>query len=380
MAGLGSTMSMRLCDPMLPQLALEFDRPVTSLASVVTMFTVAYGIFSLVHGPLGDRKGKLKVVSFATLFAGLASLICALALSFEWMVVLRFATGAACAAIIPLSLAWIGDSMPDEQRQQTLARFAAATISGMILGQIIGGVFADTLGWRAAFVATALLFLIAGVRLFLFAHTRVAQLADQSSVSVIDGYVDLLRNRWMRFAILVVSIEGACAFGALAFIPTRLHLHFGLPLWHAGLVVAMFGIGGLIFSWRSRALIDSLGETGMARVGALSIGIGIFSIVWIPHWIFAVPACALAGFGFSMLHNTLQNLATRAHPAARGTAIAGFVLGLFLGQSIGISLCAVIIEHLGFEIAFALTGVTLPVLGYVVAAGFVRRAAEQPAT
>lgn len=376
MAALGSAMSMRLCDPMLPQFAAEFDRPVTSLAPIITMFTIAYGMFSLVHGPLGDRKGKLNVVARATLVAALGSAACALAVSYEWLVLLRFATGAACAAIIPLSLAWIGDTLPDNERQQTLARFAAATISGMILGQVVGGLFADTIGWRAAFAAAALLFAVAGIRLLLFARSTPVRRAEHASGKVLAGYLALLHNRWMRFAIIVVGIEGACAIGTLAFVPTRLHQQFGLPLWQAGLVVAMHGIGGLVFSWKSRALIARLGETGMARFGALALGLGLGSIVWLPHWSLALPACALAGFGFTMLHNTLQNLATQAHPSARGTAIAGFVLALFIGQSLGVALVAWMIAQFSFEAAFLVTAAILVVLGRVLAAGFVRRAGE----
>ncbi|MFK8081014.1 MAG: MFS transporter [Granulosicoccus sp.] len=378
LAAFGSSMSMRLCDPMLPLFALEFDRPVTSIAPIVTLFTIAYGIFSLVHGPWGDRRGKLNVVSWATLMAAVGSAASALAVSYEWLLALRFVSGAACAAIIPLSLAWIGDSLPSHERQQTLARFSAATISGMILGQVIGGIFADTIGWRAAFALAAVVFLIAGLRLLFFARAHQPSLTDSPSGNVVSGYLALFRNKWMRFVIVVVALEGALVVGAMTFIPTRLHLHFNLPLWQAGLVMAMNGFGGLYFSWRSKALIKRLGESGMALLGALALGTGLCSIVFLPHWLFSLPACALMGFGFSMLHNTLQNLATQAHPDARGTAIAGFVLALFIGQAVGVSLAAWSIAQIGFETTFVAIGFMLAGLGNVAASGFARRASEAP--
>ena len=127
-------------------------------------------------------------------------------------------------------------------------------------------------------------------------------------------------------------------------------------------------------------MINRLSVTGMARLGSLALGLGLFSIVWLPHWVLALPACALMGFGFSMLHNTLQNLATQAHPEARGTAIAGFVLALFIGQALGVSLVAWMIERFGFETAFMGAGLVLVVLGRVAAAGFTRRASESIVT
>ena len=59
--------------------------------------------------------------------------------------------GAAAAGVTPLAMAWIGDSVPYERRQEVLARLIGATTLGMIAGQWLGGVLADTLGWRSAF-------------------------------------------------------------------------------------------------------------------------------------------------------------------------------------------------------------------------------------
>ena len=49
-------------------------------------------------------------------------------------------SGATAAGIVPLSMAWIGDNIPYERRQATLARYLTGTILGMGAGQLIGGV------------------------------------------------------------------------------------------------------------------------------------------------------------------------------------------------------------------------------------------------
>jgi predicted MFS family arabinose efflux permease len=59
--------------------------------------------------------------------------------------------GAAAAGIIPLTMAWVGDNVPYEHRQETLARLLGATLSGMIAGQWLGAWITDALGWRYAF-------------------------------------------------------------------------------------------------------------------------------------------------------------------------------------------------------------------------------------
>lgn len=45
---------------MLPQLAEAFSKTTGQAASVVTVFTIAYGVVQLVYGPLGDYYGKYR--------------------------------------------------------------------------------------------------------------------------------------------------------------------------------------------------------------------------------------------------------------------------------------------------------------------------------
>ncbi|MEZ5659567.1 MAG: MFS transporter [Burkholderiaceae bacterium] len=365
-AAFASALSMRVCDSMLPRIAEQFARPVTDLAGVVTAFAIAYGVFSLIHGPLGDRRGKLNTISVATVVAAVGSLACWLAWSPASLIVFRFLTGAACAALIPLSLAWIGDSVSVEDRQRTLARFAAAPITGLIAGQVVGGLFADVIGWRSAFLLPAALLGFAGVRLLRTARATAAGAHRIEPTGVMAGYLSLLRNPRARFLMITVAIEGACGFGVLAFVPTYVHLRFGLPLWQAGLLVALYGFGGLAFAAQAGRIIRRLGPAGMAFIGGLCLLAGFGAVAAAPVWPAAALGCTVAGFGFTMLHNTLQTGATQAHPQARGTAIAGFAMCLFVGQSIGVATSAELVERFGFSAVFVAFASVLAVLGVVV--------------
>jgi MFS family permease len=71
--------------------------------------------------------------------------------------------GAAAAGIISLTMAWVGDQVPIERRQPVLASPLASTVTGMVAGQRLAGVFADTPGWRWGFGAGAWLFALAAM-------------------------------------------------------------------------------------------------------------------------------------------------------------------------------------------------------------------------
>src|SRR5258708_24767328 len=78
----------------------------------------------------------------------------------------RLASGATAAAIIPLSMAYIGDVVPYHNRQAVLARFLSGQILGVISGQVFGGVFGGILGWRGLFLVLGGLYLIVALLLW----------------------------------------------------------------------------------------------------------------------------------------------------------------------------------------------------------------------
>lgn len=379
---MSSSMSMRIADPMLPNLAKSFGGVATDMAGVATYFSLAYASLILIQGPLGDRMGKLNIIMWSCVVAALASLACAVAPDLSTLNTLRFVNGAACAGLIPLSLAWIGDNIPIERRQQTLASFASASIAGLVLGQASGGIFADTIGWRWAFVPPAVAYLVGAASLLLLG--RQARQA-RPTTSAAPGFADtitqtlanyrlLFSNPWARTVMICVFFEGALYFGAVAFIPTYLHEAKGIDLWQAGLIVALLGVGGLSFSVASRHLVSHLGLIGGARLGGglcagalLTIIAGV-TLDGLIGWFLIGLGCIAIGFGFTMLHNTLQTHGTQMLPEARGTAIAGFVMGLFGGQALGIALVALIIPVAGYGLSIGSLGVGIALLGLVYAA------------
>ena len=134
LAAFASMAAMRWCDALLPLLAREFGATTGQAAHTVAAFALAYGLMQFVVGPLGDRRGKIRVVSLATVVCMIGALACAVAPSLAVLTLARAATGGAAAAVVPLTFAWIGDHVPFEQRQAVLARMLGATISGMIAG------------------------------------------------------------------------------------------------------------------------------------------------------------------------------------------------------------------------------------------------------
>lgn len=361
-AAFASACAFRICDPLLTQLSLEYGTSTGEAAGVVTVFAVAYGVFQFLFGPLGDRYGKYRTVTAAAFLCAVGSLGAALAPSLNGMLVARFLSGAAGAGIIPLAMAWIGDNVDYAQRQATLARFITGTIIGMAAGQLIGGLFADTIGWRAAFATLAAIYLAAGMLL-----VRLTPARSDAERAVPSGFLGPIRNvlgyPWARTILLTVFLEGALVFGVLAFVPTYVQQRFHLGQTASGAIGGLFAVGGIAYVIISRRLIASLGEIGLVASGGLVLMAACVLYALGPTWMWCAAASLLSGFGYYLIHSTLQTNATQMAPARRGTAVALFACCLFLGQSAGVAIAAALVQRVEPHWLFGGTAVLLPLLG-----------------
>lgn len=354
-AAFASMASMRVCDAMLPGIAQSFAVSTGAAAQVISGYALAYGLLQVFYGYAGDRYGKLRVMAFALSTCTLGSFGAALALNLGTLVAFRIATGATAGGIIPLAIAWIGDTVPYERRQATLARFLSGTITGLVAGQLLGGLAADTVGWRWALAALALVFGVVGA--FVFRQlTRFGGEPDSTASlppHLARQVADVLRSRWTRAILAIAFLEGVIGFAPLAFVPAYLHARFGLSLTAAGAVVAAFGAGAFGYTLVARRLIARYGERGLVTRGGPVASAALLVLVLGPHWQWSLPACAIAGTGLYMVHNTLQIHATQMSPQARGMGVALFATALFLGQSAGVALGAVVLDHAGARWLFS---------------------------
>ncbi|APW39511.1 MFS transporter [Rhodoferax koreense] len=372
LAAFFSAISLRITDALLPSFSQQFGITLGHAASVITVFSVAYGLSQLLFGPLGDRFGKYYVVAWACVACAITAALCGLAPDFPLLIVARLLAGATAAAVIPLSMAFIGDVVPYEGRQPILARFLIGQILGLSTGVWLGGFAADHLSWRVPFLLIGGGFALISMALFtlnrrLPAMARVTRRAEGNAAArMVQEFGQVLAKPWARVVLATVFLEGAFLYGVFAFIATHLHAVFGVSLSTAGSMVMLYGFGGLLFAIFSATLVRRLGEVGLTGVGGILIAGSLLTIGMAPVWWWAMPACFVAGLGFYMLHNTLQINATQMAPERRGAAVSAFASCFFLGQATGVGVAGMLVGYWGTSpvIALGACGVLLVALNF----------------
>jgi YNFM family putative membrane transporter len=349
LASFASQSMVRVSDSLLPQIAADFGVSVGAASVVVTAYALAHGSVQLIIGPVGDRFGKYACVTAAAAMSTVLVLLCGLAGSLPALVAARLACGLSAGWIIPLAMAFLGDVVPYERRQQVLGTFLSGQILGQLFGQAAGGVLGDFFGWRQVFFFLAALFAIATIALLIefFRNpiTHVGHASATRSRGFVTDNATVLRAPWARAVIAMGFIESLFMFGAFAYVGADLHLRFGISFSLVGLFVSAFAIGGLIYSLSVRGLVNRLGQIGLVTGGGALLALAYATIAFAPHAYMAPLAITTIGLGYYMLHNTLQTNATQMTPEARGTAVAIFSSALYLGQTLGVVINGVIFDR-----------------------------------
>jgi MFS transporter, YNFM family, putative membrane transport protein len=337
LGGVASGVAMRSVEPMLPRLASDFATDIPTAARVITVFAVFYALAQLVHGALGDRFGKLRMVTVMLALSMIGFAGSAFSADLASLTAWRAVTGVVSSASVILGMAYIGDTVPLDRRATVIAQYMGGNVLGHSLGPFVGGTFTDFMGWRAAFLFLAVMF--GAVALVLFIRTRdqwATERGERTPFSL-ASYVGVMKLPPARLMMAFAFVETFFFFGAFAYLPGLLQERFDLSFTLIGLTLSGWGIGGILFSFMAHWLLRRFSALSLVVAGGLLVFLSYAATALLPVWWPMVPAVVLLGFAFNMLHNALQIRATEMAPRARGTGLALFSFAWILGQGVGVA-------------------------------------------
>lgn len=368
-----SSVALRIVDPLIVPIAQQFALTPAAAALLSSAYALPYAFAQPFLGPLGDRFGKARCIQVCIAGLAVALLLGTLAPSFDVLIATRVGAGVFAGGLIPLVLAGMGDAYDMRNRQVMIGRMLLAIIGGQMFGSAVAGVANDAFGWRSALLVAAVTALLATGLSWLALprspRTGATLGSTQLSFGALYGRVfDNPKAAWLYAAVV---FEGALVFGLFPYTGQLLIERTGSSVAAApgqsGLVLGAFGIGGLAYALSVRRLIALLGVKRMCMVGAATVAASYAALAVSQVWWLDALAMTLAGTSFFMLHNSLQTEATEIAPLARGSAVALFACGFFVGQGLGPLLFGAVLHGWGFPAALLTAAVGLVLLGQIVA-------------
>ena len=299
----------------LPQLQAEFGFGDTAAGSIPTAAAVAAGLLAMPAAYLADRHDRGRIITVVVFLWALATVGSALAPTFAVFYLVRMGLAAAEAIDTPASASMLADFHPPATRPTAFGWWRTAAYLGGA-GIVLGGVLAEWLGWRGAFLVMAIPGVVVAVlmsrvrepergyadRLAAGSADTPAPEATTDPMPVQLRRVAPIRTLWFTGGALTVM---SLAVGGLTFwVPSLLQRRFGLgeaAAASAGGGLTLIGIvgGTLVGSLLTRRTLFSTPSQWRVLVGGTGILLGTAAMAgalasesWLPFTVL------LTVFGF----------------------------------------------------------------------------------
>ena len=323
-------------------------------------FAVTMSVMGPIWGHVADRYGRKLMIQRA-LFAGVV-IVGALALvqSPEQFVVLRTIQGGFTGVVAALATV-VSVTVPRRHLATALGMMQAGMFLGSSLGPAVGGLFSDQFGYRAAFVATAALFLVNGLLVTLLvrepAREPVAvQVVGEPAPTTSGGRFG---GREMMVVVVLTAVIRFAQTAPQPVLPLFVESLSDAPTQIAttvGLVLAVFGVASSASALVAGRLADRYG-----RRATLITCLMLATLLTPLHaWVGTVNQMMLlrAAVGLAMggMTPVIQALLTdMTPPGRRGAAFGMLATASAIGMGGGPVVGSAVAAGFGFPAAFLIT-------------------------
>ena len=364
-AGGAAVGNLYWAQPLLGTVGADLDVSPASTGLLITVTQIGYalGVFFVV--PLGDRVDRRRVVPLIMLLSAVALAASAAAPTFPLLLVALTLVGLTTVAgqmLTPLA----GDLASDAERGRVLGTVASGLILGILVSRAVSGLIADALGWRAVYVVAAVLLVVLAALMSRAVPSLPPRAAAPYRQLLWSVLTTVARRRQVRVTLVIgasVMAVFTVFWTGLTFLLTAEPYGFEPAL--IGLV-SLVGVVGALAAQRAGRLFDrglSVPAIGaglaLTLVSLVVAGVGGRSLAVV------LVAVALLSVGIQSTQVLLQTRMLSLDPEARSRLNTAFVVGNFVGGSIGSALAGAAWPVGGWPALMVVAAVLIGVAGTV---------------
>ena len=135
-----------------PEIGRDLGATTGDLQWILNGYLLTLSAFILLGGSLGDRMGRRLIFNVGIVWFTLASALCALAPSSEFLIAARVLQGVGGALLTPGSLAIIEATFHPEDRARAIGAWSGLGGVAAAIGPLLGGYLVDAVSWRWIFL------------------------------------------------------------------------------------------------------------------------------------------------------------------------------------------------------------------------------------
>ena len=311
-------------------------------------------------GRVADKKGRKITLIRSSFGMALCNILIAFQTTPEGVVLIRLVQGLV-SGFYSASITLIASESPIERTGWALGLLASANLAGSLIGPLLGGYIADTVGIRNDFIIVGTLMGLAGVLATIFIHENYVPQPNPEKLSIrklkeqipeFNSIVALCVASFI-YAICIMSLQPVISVYIKGIVPSDTeNLAF-----IAGAVFSAMGIAQLMSSSPLGKLVDKIGPRKVLVVSLIYVGILNIPQAYVSDVYQLAIIRFLQGFGLGGMLPALNTYLSSKTPREFTGQVFSYnqsclFFGYFLGAVGGASLMA----WLGFTTLFWVSG------------------------
>jgi len=334
--------------PLGPHFTALFGISNAQFGLLVSAYTLSAGFSGLMAATYIDRFSRKQLLLAMYSLFGLATLACALAPDYVWLMVARVAAGLFGGVLSALSQTIVADVIPFERRGRAMSvvmtSFSVSTVAGVPLGLFLAAHF----NWHAPFVGIAVLVGLLALGAWQTLPRLDAHLHHPERVSVWRGIGQVLAEPNHLKAFAVSGLMMFAAFTVIPYITIYLQSNAGMQAAQVPWIYLCGGLATLLSARYFGRLTDRVGKVRMFQRLALAVTVPLMATTLsqgLPLWGLLVISTLFFTVMSGRMIPGMAMISSAALPRLRGTfmtlnsavqstsmGLAALVAGLIIGR------------------------------------------------
>ncbi|RUL48704.1 MFS transporter [Lysinibacillus antri] len=358
-AGFIILMSMYFPIPLTEEWMTTYHISETKAIWIGSSFALCYGICCLLYGPLSDQFGRKIFLIIGICILTIATFICAFLVQYEVLIVFRILQAIGAAAFVPISLVYVGEVFPPDQRLRAISFITSGFLISNIVAQVFGSIIYYYYGHKWIYIILAILYLATAILTILYLPKETS---TKHQNSIILNFFNIKKLFFNKQLCISFFITFTLLFSLIGMYTILGQILSNAPFYFTEnqiLTVRAVGLLAIVASIFSKQITNRFGTIRSVKASMLLAALSLFimglsnsPLLVIMFSLFFVASIALViPINMSLIN---ERAATQ-----RGTAILFNAFILFVGASIGPILTTKLMDYGNAFIAFSTVSIIL---------------------
>lgn len=364
-----ANLGMGIVAPLLPVYAQHFGATGLYIGLVFASFSITRTIFLPVVGNLSDKIGRKIFITSGLFLFSFASIGYIFASNITLLIFTRMLQGAAAAMVIPIALAYMGESSPKGKEGSYMGTFNLFFFGGLATGPILGGIVKDLAGIKFCFISMGAISFFGWLLAFIFLPEKKPPEKNKNYPA--KGYLRFFQSRTLQ-GIFFYRLCFSTGIGVLwAFLPIFGDNILKLSSSQIGILISINIAVATILQTPFGMLADRTKKGWLVILGGCLAGISLIAISFSRNFLEIIFINFLLGIsgGISMPALTALTVEEGKKMGDMGSMMSAFVLFHSIGMIVGPLFAGLSTQFINITVTFITGGVIgiLGVIGFVLA-------------